>query len=66
MSNPTPTQTVPGQGIGIAGIIIGLFLPIVGIILGIIALAKRNVVMGLAAIVISAIAWLVWTTAFVG
>lgn len=61
MTNPTPTTTAPGHGVGLAGIIIGILIPFVGVILGIIALAKRNIPMGLGAIIVSVIAWVVWT-----
>jgi len=64
VTNPTPTQSAPGTGVAITGIILGLFIPLVGIILGIVALVKRNYVLGSVALIVSVIAWLIWTTVF--
>jgi hypothetical protein len=70
MSNLTPTPpatgTLPGHGVGLAGILIGLVIPFIGIILGIVALVKRNVPMGLGAVIVSVIAWVVWTMVLMG
>ena len=47
--------------LGIVGICLGLFIPIVGIILGIISLAKKekSVTIGVISIVVGTVGWLV-------
>lgn len=66
MSTPQQTPTAPGTGLAITAIILGLVVPLVGLILGIIALVKRHYTLGSVAIIVSVLAWIVWTIALMG
>lgn len=55
-----------GKALGITGIIIGLIVPFVGLILGIIGAAKSDshTGLGITAIVVSILAWMFWALIF--
>ena len=61
-------ETQKGNAWGIVGVSIGWLIPIVGIIAGIISLniKEDDRTIGIAAIVVSAVAWMIWFLLIIG